>query len=234
MKLRYFILALLLFFVSVEVSEAATLSQVRTRVREYLYETDEVNSIYSNTMLNEAISQAQLYVIDVLPVSANYNMLTTASISLSSGVDSYSLPADFRRMVALKVGDKQATLLKPEEYFNKALLASSKDIAYCVIGSKIVISPAPTSSGTAILLYMKQPAALSSDSATLTTLPEFDTPVMLAAVQYILFSDSQTVRVGSLTNEIIKQLKAASQKYDSTTVLEAKPITGQVSTGETK
>ena len=219
---------------SVTVSEAATLADVRARVREYLHETDEVNSIYSNTMLNEAITQGQRYVLDVLPTSANYNMLITSTISIVANTEEYTLPVDFRRVVSFHDGSKQAVQLRPEDYFNKSALMTTKDTAYCIIGSKLIIKPKPTANAVGTLLYMKQPALLTSDASALTTLPEFDTVVMLCAVQYVLFSDNQTARAGSLTNEIMKELKATAQKYESTNILESKSNTQAVSTGETK
>lgn len=233
MRKLFFVVIICVLF-SASMAEAATLSAIRGRVREYLHETDEVNSIYTNTMLNEAITQGQFFVLDALPVSANYNMLISSPISLSNGVAEYSLPVDFRRVVAFQVNGKQATLLRPEEYFNKSTLVTTKDSAYCIIGSKLVISPTPTATGTSNLLYMKQPGILTTDASVLTTLPEFDTLVMLSAVQYVLFTDNQTARAGSITNEIVKEIKAIAQRVENTTVLETKSNTQAVSAGETK
>jgi len=234
MRKRIIFIAIVFTFLFCTMVEAATLATIRGRVREYLHETDEVNSIYTNVMLNEAITQGQFFVLDALPVSANYNMLISSSISLSNGVAEYSLPVDFRRVVAFQVNGKQATLLRPEEYFNKSTLVTVKDSAYCIIGSKLVVSPTPTATGTSDLLYMKQPGILTTDASVLTTLPEFDTLVMLSAVQYILFTDNQTARAGSITNEIVKEIKAISQRVENTTVLETKSNTQAVSAGETK
>ena len=57
--MKKILIALLLILSFSTIVEAATLSDVRTRVRELLYETDEVNSIYTNTLINEAINEAQ-------------------------------------------------------------------------------------------------------------------------------------------------------------------------------
>lgn len=219
--MKKFIIAIFMILIFSNIAYSMTLAECRGRIREYLYETDESNTLYSNTMIKEAITQAQYFVLDILPASANYNMLITSTIALANGTAEYSLPVDFRRVVNFKINGKQATLLKPEEYYNKSALIGTKDVAYCIIGSKLVISPTPTAVGISELLYMKQPAILTSDSSTLTTLFEFDNLVVLSAVQYLLFTDNQSARAISVTNEITKNIKSIVNRFDNTNIKES-------------
>ena len=134
--MKKILIALLLILSFSTVVEATSLATIRGRVREYLYETDEINTIYTNTFINEAINEAQYMVLDILPSSAHYNMKTTSAVSLSSGTIAYSLPTDFRTIISVSANNKPVIQLKEEEFYGKYASATTKDPMFCIYNNK--------------------------------------------------------------------------------------------------
>ena len=197
------------------ICEATTLSDVRTRVRELLYETDEVNTIYSNTLLNEAINEGQYMLLDILPSSANYNMKTTSSITLVSGTSAYTLPTDFRTIISSSANGKPIIQLREEEFYGKYVNATAKDPMFCIFNNKINVYP-NTLTGTLEIMYMKQPTFLSEDSDTLSLLSEFDRLIALAAVIYVLRIDNQTIRSEAIARQFLDEVSMKAGVYLNT------------------
>lgn len=203
--MKKILIALLLILLFSSISEATTLSDVRTRVRELLYETDEVNSIYTNTLINEAINEAQYMVLDVLPLSANYNMLTTYSVAVTSASNSYDLPTDFRTIVSTSLYGKPIIQLKQEEFYGKYVNATSKDPMFCIFNNKINIYPAST--GTLEVMYVKQPTFLSGDTDSISLLSEFNRLIILGATIYVLRIDNQPNRSETIARQFLDEVQ---------------------------
>jgi len=212
--MKKILIALLLVLSFSTIVEATTLSTIRGRVREYLYETDEINTIYTNTFINEAINEAQYMVLDVLPTSANYNMLTTYSVAISSVTNSYSLPTDFRSVVATSLYGKPIIQLKQEEFYGKYLNATTKDPMFCIFNNKINVYPATT--GTLEIMYMKQPTFLDADTKEVSTIQEFDKLITMAATIYILRLDNQVARSEAIARQFLDEVQMKGGTYINT------------------
>lgn len=212
--MKKILIALLLVLSFSTISEATTLATIRGRVREYLYETDEINTIYTNTFINEAINEAQYMVLDVLPTSANYNMLTTYSVAISSVTNSYSLPTDFRSVVATSLYGKPIIQLKQEEFYGKYLNATTKDPMFCIFNNKINVYPATT--GTLEIMYMKQPTFLDADTKEVSTIQEFDKLITMAATIYVLRLDNQVARSEAIARQFLDEVQMKGGTYINT------------------
>ena len=197
------------------ICEATTLSDVRTRVRELLYETDEVNTIYSNTLLNEAINEGQYMLLDILPSSANYNMKTTSSITLVSGTSAYTLPTDFRTIISSSANGKPIIQLREEEFYGKYVNATAKDPMFCIFNNKINVYP-NILTGTLEIMYMKQPTFMTADTNSITLLSEFDRLIALAATIYVLRIDGQTVRSEAIARQFLDEVAMKAGVYLNT------------------
>lgn len=195
--MKRLIIAILILFLCFDIAGATTLSDARTRVREMLYETDSTNSIYSDTLLNEAIKEAQFMVLESLPFSANYNMLTTAAVTLINGQATYSLPADFWAYVSCSYKGTPAIQIRPEEYYGKVRQATIKDPLFCIIASKLVLLPTPTTGDTMEIQYVKTPTDLATDTTSISLLAEYDRLIAVGATWYILNLDNQATRAAT-------------------------------------
>ena len=213
--MKKIIIAILIILCMTSICEATTLSDVRTRVRELLYETDEVNTIYSNTLLNEAINEGQYMLLDILPSSANYNMKTTSSITLVSGTSAYSLPTDFRTIISSSANGKPIIQLREEEFFGKYVNATTKDPMFCIFNNKINVYP-NTLTGTLEIMYMKQPTFMTADTNSITLLSEFDRLIALAATIYVLRIDGQTVRSEAIARQFLDEVAMKAGVYLNT------------------
>ena len=213
--MKKIIIAILIILCMTSICEATTLSAVRARVRELLYETDEVNTIYSNTLLNEAINEGQYMLLDILPSSANYNMKTTSSITLVSGTSAYSLPTDFRTIISSSANGKPIIQLREEEFYGKYVNATAKDPMFCIFNNKINVYP-NILTGTLEIMYMKQPTFMTADTNSITLLSEFDRLIALAATIYVLRIDGQTVRSEAIARQFLDEVAMKAGVYLNT------------------
>lgn len=202
---------------------STSLLTTRGRVREYLYETDSTNTNYSDTMINESIKQAENMLMDALPASANYNLLQTAAVTLTASKNTYSLPTDFRKLIAASYLNKPCIQVKPEEFYAKPLNATTKDPMFVILNSTIKFFPDPTSGATAEILYLKQVTQLTSDSDTLSTLLEYDNLVVLLATNHLLKLDNQVIRTQGIDQLIQQYITLIQQNIINSNVIEKVP-----------
>lgn len=222
--MRKILFALILSLVVIDAAHATILSSVRTRVREYLYETDSTNTNFTDTMINESIRQAENMLMDALPASANYNLLQTAAVTLTASKNTYSLPSDFRKTIAVSYLNKPAIQIKPEELYAKQLLATTKDPSFVILNSTIKFFPDPSAGSTAEILYLKQVTQLSSDGDTISTLLEYDNIITLIATSHLLKIDNQPLRAAEVDKLIQQYITLIQQNIINSNVIERVPV----------
>ena len=160
-------LLLVAFFATT--AEAATLTTEIARVREMLFSTDSSNSVYSDTLITEAINTSQDLLSNLLSYSANYENVLKASCAYVTGSVSLTSPTGFKKIITIydAATYKPYIQIKPEEA-HRLYSATAKDPAFLIDGGTIKYFPASTASGTLEVVYLKAYTTLSSGSDTIT------------------------------------------------------------------
>jgi hypothetical protein len=146
---------------------------------------DQVNSEFvTDAELNGYLnnSWSELYDILVSKYNDDY-FLTSTSITVTSGTDTYSLPSDFykARGVDLNINTNQNTPLQRYNFADRtrdSLVRYARDVKYRIQANNIVFAPSP-SNNTATLWYIPHPrklqsvtpSAISRGSTTTWTVP---------------------------------------------------------------
>lgn len=196
------------------IASATTLLDVRTDVRKYLFDNNPGVDSYKaflNAQIDESISMAQTYLLDILPVSANYNLLKTATLTIVNGQKDYALPTDFRKVVSLSYNNKPAIQVKPEEFYSKVKQATSdKDPMFTILDSQIRLFPTPTTGMTAEVMFMAQPAELTTEVSVVSLLAEHKRLLTLTSVQFLLLATGNATyaQTTAALTAIVTQSKA--------------------------
>lgn len=202
---------------------AADYTTTRARVREYLYEPSSTNSVYSDTLLNESIDKAQDFLLDMMPVSAHYNMQTLYTTTTTASTSAVALPSDFRNVLSVKVGTKQAWQIKANDFHNSVLKkATTNDPAFYIMNTSLMLYPTPTDSTTAVeLLYVKKPNKWVTDGTTISLLDIYLPLVALEAARYVLMQDNQANRAAAVEKLLISEMQAVQIRQTNTNNVEA-------------
>ena len=219
---KILIIALLTSNAFIGVSCATSLSSLTTKVRTLLYETSSTNSLYADAQIYDAINQAQKFLLDIMPISAHYNMLTEATSSVTVGNNSATLPTDFRRIVQVKYNGKPAIQVNPETYYSTIGKATiTTDPMFFIRGTKIYLFPT-VASGTkeATLLYQKMPTELTASTHEISLLVDYDYLLVLSATQIILQNDNQVGRAAAIEKSLSNVLSPINNRFANTNVIE--------------
>lgn len=231
-------LVIVLLIVSIFVTTAAeattstsTLLDIRNAVRKYLFDNAPGLNSYQaflNAQIDEAVNQAQLYILDVLPSSANYNLIQTATLSVVLNTADYDLPSGFRKIITLSYNSKPAIQVKPEEFYSKVKSASiDKDPMFTILNSKIRLFPTPTSSyptTTVEVMFMQEPTALTSESTQLSTLAEHDRLITMASIYFLMLASNKPEYAATVEKIVNNLIASKSNWYFNSNVIE-KPLT---------
>jgi len=201
-------------------ANATTLAEIRYDVREALFETDEVNTIYTNKQINRAVRVAEGLMLDMLTPSVNYNLLTTAEIAVSTTEAYYTLPTNFYKLVACKYAGKPAIQVRPTEYYARTLQATLRDPMFCIMGDKIQVFPMPTSDTQDVYLhYLRKPDSLDTDGAILSTATAHDDFVIWATCYTVLQQDGQTDRAAGFKALMMDHITTKNMFMDGSNVI---------------
>lgn len=196
---RLILLALLLVAFFATTAEAATLTTQIARTREMLFSTDSSNSVYSDTLITEAINTSQDLLSNLLSYSANFENVLKSSCAYVTGSVSITSPTGFKKIITVydAATYKPYIQIKPEEA-HKLYSATTKDPAFFIDGGTIKYFPASTASGTLEVVYLKAYTTLSSGSDTITVQARYLNILTLASVWYILQADNQQARAANI------------------------------------
>lgn len=206
--MRKLFIALIIVLFTINTATATTLLEIKTKVRNYLHESDTTNTNYNDTMCVEAVNTSIEFLINTLPTSCHYNLLELKLQACTPNVGEYALPTDFKFIVSTKFYADNTPMiqLSPMNFATARNKATAKDPAFMIYGSKIYIFPYPTLNQQFDYMYMKQPAKMVSDSDTIPLLPIYDEPIVLGAVVHILNMDNQSVRAATIEKYLANQL----------------------------
>lgn len=180
-------------------ADAATLTTQIARTRELLYQTDSSNSVYSDTLITEAINTSQDLLSNLLSYSANFENVLKASCAYVTGSVSLTLPTGFKKIITIydAATYKPYIQIKPEEA-HRLYSATTKDPAFFIDGGTIKYFPASTASGTLEVVYLKAYTTLTSGSDTVSVQTRYLNLLTLASVWYILQADNQQARAANI------------------------------------
>lgn len=149
---------------------SVTLTELQTEIRNSGEVRDPpISDTTLTTWINAAYAELYNHVID-----ANVDhFLSTATETIVAGTDSYALPSDYYKTIAVWVLDTDNERY-PLERFNwsERYLYSDSGLdrrctRYALKGANLILSPSPTWSGTVYHDYIPEPAELSSGGDTI-------------------------------------------------------------------
>lgn len=220
--MKKIILVIILIFSIIDVAGAAqNRFQLRTNVRELLCETDEVNSNFTNTQINNALNFAINQLSDTLPDSYQYKSTVLAAgasaLTITASSESVALPSNFKKMIAVSVFGDQAIPIKWEQWFSKKKYATTADPLYSLNVGALYVLPTDTSSHTCEILYIGVPDDLDDDSAYITLWgTEIEPIVCLAAASYLLKVDGQFKKAEGFDALVSQRILVLSSSYANT------------------
>jgi hypothetical protein len=156
-------------------SGSVTLLQLRTSAKDRA--NMEKSTLVSDAQWTEYINKSKDSLYDLL-ISA-YNdeyYVSTNTFSLVSGTDSYALPSDFYKAIAvsLKSGNDYLRLRKfsfqdrlRNEFYPNLSDKWSSNYTYRITGNNVLFNPTPSSTSQIELVYIPLAVNLSSDSDAL-------------------------------------------------------------------
>ena len=129
---------------------------------------DNVESVSDTDDILPALNRAQNYAVDILARRYKEPLLATASIDVSSGVDSYTIPEDAleQRLLTVEVnqnGIYTQLLYVDFQDISRYEVSTSRvavPIYYTVIGNQLKVVPTPTGTYDFRVWYLKDPMPL--------------------------------------------------------------------------
>lgn len=218
------IILALMQFILASSAEATTLLDARKAVVKYVINKIPGMSGYQgilNSQIDSAIKQAQLYLLDVLPLSANQSFIKTQALTIVSGQQDYTLPTNFRRLITLAYRNYPAIQVRPEEFYAKIKSASSNDPMFMIYDGKIRLWPTPVTGNTAEIMFQAPPADLTSETSLITTAAEFDDLLTMTSVYFLSVALGKIDLATAAKEAMTEQVKAKATMFN-TTVIEVK------------
>lgn len=141
-------------------------------------------------------------------------VLSSSSISITSGTTSYSLPADFEALVSVDLTANGVKVwLEAYEMHERASLTDSGSSYsgvpqfYRLRGSNIEYLPSPTSSYTSVIWYVPTPTQFAADAETFDTINRLDDYLVAYASRFVAVKD-KNVELVALCRDMMAELEA--------------------------
>lgn len=220
---RFLIATLLLISIALIAipADGATLTTEIARVREMVYSTDSANSVYTDTLITEAIQSGQELLGNLLSYSANYENVLTAQCAYTTGSVSITSPTGMKKVIEIfdVATLKPYIQIKPEEA-HRLYSATTKDPMFMINGGTIKFYPAATAPGTLEVNFLKAYTPLSSGSDTISVQTRYLNLLTLASAMLILTWDNQSARAGALKQSLTDQITIENQQMMNSNVIE--------------
>jgi len=205
-------------------AEATTLLDARKAVIKYIINKVPGMSSYQgvlNSQIDASVKEAQRYLLDVLPLSANQGFIKTQALTIVNGQQDYSLPSNFRRLITLAYRNAPAIQVRPEEFYVKIKSASIDDPMFMIYDGKIRLWPTPATGNTAEVMFQAPPTDLTTEASLITTTAEFDELLTAASVYFLAVMIGNGGMATAAKEAVAEQVKAKSVFFN-TTVIEVK------------
>jgi uncharacterized protein YxeA len=221
-------------------AQAATLTTEIARVREYLYDNDSANALYTDTQITEAINQGQEMLSNLLSYSSNHeNVMFGYSFSLNTGetllsLSSSTIAVGFKKIISFGVvwpgtssaNAQMAIQVRPEDFPTRYYKGTTKDPTFILTANYIYFYPANPGGLTGFYyLYLKRYTKLTGGGDTVTVQDRYLNLLTLSAAMLVLEWDNQTTRAAALKQSLTDQITVENNQMNNSNVIE-KTLTG--------
>ena len=198
---------------------AATLSQLRTRVRR-MADMEDSNFV-SDTELNDYINSSYSELYDLL-VSSNSEYFLSSSVStVASGSSTITLPTDFYKLRAVDFylngrwyDIEQFSIPERNQYSSTYI--NLGEVRYRLQGSTLKLIPSDNAGGQYQIWYTPLPATLSSDSDEIEEGNGWSELVVVdAAIKCLQKEESSTTELMKIKSDLVKRVVDMAAKRDS-------------------
>lgn len=164
-----------------------------------------------NDYIDRALGSLHRKLNEFIP---DLRVLSSSSISITSGTTSYSLPADFEALVSVDLTANGVKVwLEAYEMHERASLTDSGSSYsgvpqfYRLRGSNIEYLPSPTSSYTSVIWYVPTPTQFSADAETFDTINRLDDYLVAYASRFVAVKD-KNIELVALCRDMMAELEA--------------------------
>lgn len=199
-----------------------TFGEMKTRARQH---ADMVNSRFvGDSELGTYINSSCQDLYDQLIQAGELYYVSQGTIALSSGVDTYSLPSDFYKMlgVDLDSNGEMITLKKFEfaernkysfyPFYNSRNPVSYK---YLIQGDSIRFMPQPTGSDNVVIWYAPTMPPLVNDSDTFDAINGWEDFVCIdSAIKMVAKEEGDISNLLTMKNDIEKKIQKMKTSRD--------------------
>jgi len=201
-------------------------AQIRANVR-LTTNTGGVSALarHPDTSLNEyidrALGAAHRILTDVLP---DLRILSTTSITTTTGTSLYALPADFDHLISVEMSANGVkSWLVAYEMHEHATLTDPSAIhagipyAYRLRGSNIDLLPTPTAGYVATLWYVPNATQFASDAQLYDTISRLDDYLIAYAGRFVALRDQNmglAATCKQMVDEFAEELTKAARNRD--------------------
>ena len=199
-----------------------TLLQLRTRARERadMQSTGFITDSELNGYINS--SYAELYDLLVSKYGEEYFVAPAHSITTTSNVDTYALPADFYKLlgVDLQLDSSQWKTLKRFEFSDRNTpreleLYSPERIRYRIFGSNLLFSPVPAGNLSLRAWYIPLPTTLSLDADSFSGINGYEEYVVIdAAIKMLTKEESDTTALMIAKEALKRRIEQMAEARD--------------------
>lgn len=175
------------------VTLTSLLAQVRQRA-----DIESATVRHPDSQLTEYINQSWAELHDELTQSVQDYLMTSSTISVTNGTDTYSLPATFYKLrgIFITIGSSfielnQFQIQELGKYQYAGGWYSDAPMAYHLQGSNIVFKPTPSGAYTVTLYFTPAPARVSAGSDTFDGIAGWEEFVVWDAAAKVLARDER-------------------------------------------
>lgn len=190
----------------------ATYSDLKTSVANYLGRSDLTSQI------PDFITLAEIRLARELRIR---QMLTSASLSVTAGDSTISIPSDFlaiRDIYLDAVPRAVLSYLSPSVFSREARATETgKPVVYTMSGTEFEFAPKPDANYTAKVMYFAKPAALSDNNTSnvfLANAPDALLYASLLEAEPYLMNDARVQVWANLYNNAISNLNSSDEESE--------------------
>jgi hypothetical protein len=199
---------------------AATLSQLRTRVRRMADMED--SGFVSDSELNDYINSSYAELYDLLVSSNSEYFLSSATSTVASGSSTITLPSDFYKLRAVdfylngRWCDIEQFSMNERNQDSTLYSSMGVEVRYRLQGSTLKLIPSDNAGGQYQIWYTPLPATLSADSDEIEEGNGWSEYVVVdAAIKCLQKEESSTTDLEKAKAQLGKRVADMAAKRDS-------------------
>ena len=199
---------------------AATLSQLRTRVRRMA--DMEGSNFISDSELNDYINSSYTELYDLLVSSNSEYFLSSTTSTVASGSSTITLPTDFYKLRAVdfylngRWYDIEQFSMNERNQDSTLYSSAGVEVRYRLQGSTLKLVPEDNAGGQYQIWYTPLPATLSADSDEIEEGNGWSEYVVVdAAIKCLQKEESSTTELMKIKSDLTKRVADMAAKRDS-------------------